>query len=299
MITLCSVIYGLNNSYLPHFLENISSKTKLINEISLCNLDYDENYCKTYTVDSINVHEFGLKNTKTIRNKIIWEPIGDNICAIGASVAHSFAMLQAIEMASNPFVFMSDPDVLFYTSVDQIYYDLIKKYDLKFVGAAHHVGIDYCCRFFPNVVNMLVEKKNLPPKNTFDIQAEDLLSMTRISNRYNYLFKDNYLCPGNHRSVIHKYPNPKGHTDTGMLLYAWNEMIQGKWLSFLTPDIHTYSTQFYRTNFNLKSKFPKIKLLHHATHAAFPSDNWIEFWNKFLEINKEIKSDKFMLCNAG
>jgi hypothetical protein len=285
MITLCSVIYDLNNRYIKYFLENIKNKTKLITEINLCNLDHDESYSKKYNIGNISVREFGLKNTKTLNGEVVWDTLNMHICRIGASMSHSFAMVQAVEMASNPFVYMSDPDLLFYTNVDSIYYDLLTKYDLTFIGGAHHIGINYSCKFFPNVVNLLVKKENLPPPNTFDINVEDVMvDNPGLLPKHKYLFVNNYLCPGRHKSVIDNYPNPEGHTDTGMLLYEWNERINGKWMSFLTSDVHNYTTQFYRTNFKLKEKLPTNKLFYHVTHAAFETSAW----DRFLKINGEI-----------
>lgn len=269
MITLCSVICKENSRYIPYFLENVIAKTKLINEICLCNTDLDENYHREYAILPVKIKEMGLKRANI--SGMCWRALG-----------HSFGMVEAIKYASNNYIYMSDPDLLFYTAVDELYYNWMQQYNLQIIGAAHHIGINYSCKYFPNPVNLMIKKSDLPPSGTFKgiIKANETALNNGLTNKYDSFFEENYLCPCRPSKIINEYPNPEGITDTGILLYWW---IKGKWLSFLTQDVHNYTSQIYKSNFQLKEKFPKTKLFYHATSGA---DSRHMFWDDFLKVSQ-------------
>jgi len=220
MITLCSVIYGPNNKYLEYFVNSINNKCKLITEIMLCNLNHDENYKKEYNSGKIRIKEFGLENTfVNTQGVTIWRPMNIEVWKIG----HSFGMLNAINLASNHLIYLCDPDTIFYTAVDEVFYNLMKKHNLKFIGAAHHISINYNCKYFPNIVNLLTMKQYMPPRGFFKgvVKAKNVLKAihnTENSDGFDELFENNYLCQGQHDNIMNYYPNPKGISDTGTLL---------------------------------------------------------------------------------
>lgn len=284
MISLCTVIYGPNNRYIEHFTNSLSKKCKLISETVIANLDKEEGYHKEYKIGEIQVKEIALKDTYfDKRNVLMWKPIEVEVWKIG----HSFGMLLAIQNATNKLIYMCDPDIVFFAPVDQIYLDLMEKHNLKFIGAAHHISLSYNCKYFPNIVNLMTKKEYLPKPGIFKgiIKAKNVLQ-NDLEDKYDYLFEENYLCQGSHDKVSRFYPNPSGISDTGTLLYYWNEVINGRWMSFITPDCHNYSMQFYRNNFQFKEKFNNLKLFYHATSGA---DNRHLYWDDYLKAYEESK----------
>lgn len=287
MITLCSVIYGPNNRYLEYFKESLIKKCKYVSEIVFCNLDHPEGYGREYTIGKVAVKEVSLPGSYFDGTKLMWKPANVELWKVG----HSFGMLQSINSASNSVIYMCDPDIIFYETVDQIYMDLMAKHDLKFIGAAHHIAINYSCKYFPNIVNIMTKKEYLPTPGFFKgrISATNVLKAihsVQFPPEIDAAFENNYLCQGSQDNIMESYPNPKGISDTGSLLYYWNESIKGRWLSFMTPDCHNYAMTYYRNNFNLKEKFPNTKLFYHATSGA---DARFPYWEDFERIYEENK----------
>ena len=70
-------------------------------------------------------------------------------------------MHECIDKASQPYIFLCDPDIFFYTAVDEFYYNALQSLQLDIIGASHHSATEIAQGYFPWHGNLLVEKEKL------------------------------------------------------------------------------------------------------------------------------------------
>lgn len=80
---------------------------------------------------------------------------------------HSLAMHFGINQTTEPYIMMSDPDVIFYTKgFDEYYLNLYNKYNLNIIGVSHYHHSDQPFYLnFPTIINCLIKKEKLPNSN--------------------------------------------------------------------------------------------------------------------------------------
>jgi hypothetical protein len=187
------------------------------------------------------------------------------------SIEHAVSLHYAIDLAVNPYLLLTDPDIIFFEDITKFYKDLMDENNLDCIGISHQNSIESAARFFPCVTNMLVKKKSLP-------DSEFLKNQLNITNVFNYkqymeAKKDgNYIAyPANGMYLLPGYmnlpfPNPTGNFDTGCALWMWSDIVKWKWLSFQTMNCHEYYSIYNRGN--VKVKINQKKLLYHCTHSV-------------------------------
>jgi hypothetical protein len=80
------------------------------------------------------------------------------------------------------------------------------------------------------------------------------------------------------------FPNPKGNFGTGVYLWLWAHQQNWKWLAFQTTDVFSYTTSYNRSNFKIKEKIPKQKLIYHGVSGTIKPDEVFErFKSKYEE----------------
>lgn len=291
MITLCLVSLNLIKRYEEYLKESILKHTKHISEVLYCDIDMEEGQ-QEETIRGVKFIRFAHPNTFTVNGKKIFKPSEASPHWVWAHVfAHPLGLTECIKRAINDYIYVCDPDTLFLGAADEVFLNLLNKYDLRFIGASHHAGINFASGWFPNAINLMTKKAYMPTEEFFAgkikmIRAINLPPAT--SDAFDHLMKDQFFFQGRMPEFMDRFPNKEGICDTGANLYLWNEHIKGKWLSFQSLDIHTYRTKFYRTNFGLKDNLPKItqvdKLFWHATGGQ---DEKQPYWSDFLKTYRE------------
>jgi hypothetical protein len=253
MISLCSVMLDHMQNYREIFIESIIKKTKLISEVVFSNNNKSPGFYKTWTINNIVFKEYGTAPEKPLVS-------GDE---------HGLGLNLAIEKATNKHVYLCDPDIFFYSAVDEFFLTLKEKYNLQAIGVSHHSAIVLCQTFFPWHGSILMSKKDLPND---DFLKEELP------------IKGKYLMAGNGNpkwmSYKEYYPNPEGNWDTSSALYLHAVQNKWKWLAFQTVDAHNYTTQYFRSNIKIQEKFKREKILHHAVSGALQRE---KIWENFKE----------------
>jgi hypothetical protein len=241
--------------------ESILQKTKLINEVIISVIDGHE---------EVKWEKRGVKFQKI------------NCCTpYGTNHQHALGLHECLNHTNNKYIMFCDPDIFFNTSVDEIYLEIIKKYNLDLIGVSHHAATNQAYSYFPCVMNMLVEKAALPDnvflKGHLRIR-NSILKDTPIPDESTLEQMDGkYLLAGPIKDYANSFPNKNENCnfDIGCNLYLWSEQQNWKWLAFQTLDCHWYDTTYFRSNVkNLKIP-PKQKLLYHNVAGAMSSANEI------------------------
>lgn len=291
MISVCAVTVAQdheqkNNSvFEPMFIESVVEKLNLVSEIIICNLSARENSFRERQIKGKKIINIGYSSNFFHKHS---HSVNDfKLLHLG----HPLGMRHAIENASNDLVLLCDTDIFFYSAVDELYHNIMQKYDLSYIGACPHGSILYSCKYFPNVLCMLTNRKYLPDKdfmyNKFSVQdivcgksgeckilSDDYPAVPEFLN-------GEYLIGRKIEEVAPEFPNPEGLFDTGVYLYLWAKRNNLNWLGFQPADIHIYTSQIYRTNLKIKDRLPIQKLFFHATGGSrcLYLDKFIEEYN--------------------
>jgi len=251
MITVCTVILDGIEPFYKIFLESVSTRTKLVDEVIVCKVDADNTYERSWSLNGITFKEFGLLGQYDWSR--MWQ-----------GVEHGLGLQECVDKAKNEYVMFHDPDVFFYTAVDAFYLSLLQDHGLNYVGVSHVASPRFAYTFFPYLSCSLVRKKELPPAEWLDGVIHD---------------DNDRLWPGKYLirakpTRPDQYPNPDGDFDTGSLLYLWAKEQNWKWLSFQTTDVHNYDTRYNRGS--VKLKLPPRKLIYHATSSTAANEQAVK-----------------------
>lgn len=256
MISLCTVILDGLEPFFEVLVNSIITRTKHISEILVAKVDAEDPNWKTETKrDNIVIKTFAA-------------PVVDK------GYGHALGLHAGIARASKEFVMFCEPDLFFYTNVDEFYLDLFNRHELNIIGITHHNACGECSTFFPYPMNLMVKRRALPDENwmkgylKFGRGLHKLEKGTKETNLQNADGK--FLIQGPIPEFQDRFPNqsPGCWFDIGCNLFLWNEDMKGKWISFQTLDTHIYTTKFYKSNFKLKEKFPGQKLVYHQTNCC-------------------------------
>jgi len=262
MISVATVINKrLEETYLPILLDSIIKGMPSVSEIVLAKYDAEPGF----------VHEEVVEGKKIVRF-YSGQPKGNlptEIC-----VSHALNLHAAIDRASNDLVMICDGDVFFYPGVAELYKGLMDQYAINYIGCSHPAAVTEAFTFFPNVLNVMFRKSEMPDQEFL----KDHLWMSKTmgitwteSDHYFGIERPlpgKYLLPSNVSNQSELFPNPTGHYETGCNVILWAKEKNWKWLSFQTPDVYNYSTQYQRSNFKLTGKIPRQKILYHATSGS-------------------------------
>jgi hypothetical protein len=244
MITLITVTMPVVERYLNFFVES-AKKLSLISEFIICRADMPPDFEKI----NGNIKEVGSKYHK--------ERSG-----LDMSHDHALALHSVLDIPpKNDLILISDPDIFFYTDVSSFYYELMQKYDLNIIGVARNNPQMYVQGYFPAIFNMLVRRSELP-KEFIKVEIGDKEYVDKFF-AFDLKWREQPL-------------EKPGHYDTGCLLEMWGRKNNWKWLSFLTGDVHNYSTQFMTAQPKIKDRLERKKLLYHQS-MSWPDDAFKEY----------------------
>ena len=282
MITLCTVVPDntqtdfLYKDFADIMIDSMLRNTKFITNVLIASPSYDRNLTefktiREWTIGQIKFHQFYCPSHQH-------------------EFGHADGLHACIDLATTSHLLFCDPDLFFYSAVDELYLNLMNKYDLQYVGCSHHSAVANAYSFFPYVMNSLVKKEDLPPPTwlkgllkyrggmlmvNIENPAEDDPSWPEAPGKY--------LLPSPVPDKWRKLPNLKPNIlfDTSVNLCIWGIENNWRWLSFQTIDTHNYSTKYYRGNFKITEKIPLQKLIHHCVRTS-PKNLKAEY-DKFLE----------------
>jgi hypothetical protein len=264
MITVCSVTVNEIDQYLPIFEESIVTRTKLVSEVLIAKADAPLNYQKTWENHGIKFHIFG---TLFYNHRL------------EQGEEHGIGLHECFKKSSNEYLMTCDPDIFFYKPVDEFYYNLLEKHKLQVVGISHCSSIKFCYTFFPNIMNLMLRKRDLP---------EDDFLKDKIYNQMgngNIKLHGRWLIRIKIPETVQEFPNPEGEFDTGCYLCYYAKLNNWQWLSFQTMDIHTYCPMHNRGTLKFKTN-DKQKFLYHATSSTCPTGHterfisYMQAWKK-------------------
>lgn len=250
MISICSVLLTSIKHYEEIFIESIVEKTKLVSEVIFAKNDSDESYYEEWEIRGIKFKKFGAKNHLLERH--------GNSCGN----QHGLGLNFAISKTSNEYIYLCDPDIFFYSSADEFFYNLMKKYNLNIIGCSHHAATELSGTFFPWHGNLLVKKKDLPDDKWLANENPA---------------KGKFLIAG--LGILHKnlYPNPNGNFDTASGLWLYSHQQNWRWISFQTNCVHVYTKLFFRGNVKINEKFGRDKLIYHAVSGSIEKEKWLPY----------------------
>ena len=296
MISFCCAVIGKNlNDYLAILTDTLCKHTTHVKEVIFVQTDFRKDRLLRYwNKNGIDFKLYGMKplDPPCPRN-LTWEK---TICG------HASGLHQALNKASQEYVWMSDPDIFLFSSVDQIYLDLMKKYELNLIGISHFNPEGQSYGYFPCIINCMMKKSNLPEENWLGgFQAQTGMRLDQNGENV-FSVGNNWIIPGPLKEYCNSFPNPNGIFDAGCNLWLWNEQKQGRWLS-LTLDTRSYysekflkdncgfvelvyplnyNTSNYKTNFGLTDDLGNIDILYHRTRGC--QEKSTSFKNLYLTL---------------
>jgi hypothetical protein len=258
MISLCAVELEGLQIFTDLLIKSAAKNTKLISEILIAKIGVGlEPNTISYYVDKIKVTKFNFPLTQRTQQ----------------GVEHALGLHACIDRSQTEYIFLSDPDIIYYSPVESLYLDLMNKHDLNIIGASHHSAAIMAYTFFPWIGNCLIKKANLPEQDFLKGYLKD--GPIPMDGKF--------LIPNKIDEFVNDFPNPKGHFDTGSNMTIWNKCKNGKWLSFQTIDCHHYTTTYCRGNVKLNYKLPKMKLFYHLVGVSNNRPEFLEQFTKAFE----------------
>lgn len=296
-ISLCTVVIDGLHNYLDIMIMSALKKLTFLHEIIICNIQA-EGPEKQEKIGNVLIRRI---NVPIFHKYATFSNISESY--IINNFGHALGLHECIDRSQAKYILFCDPDVIFYTAVDELYIELISKHNLNYIGCAHESANKLVYDNFPYLANSLVRRTDLPGdyflKNNLCFQ--DAIRITNNVEIYEQFKKatGKYLIRGAIPEFVDKFEIPTERTkevdfDTGCNLYLWAKEKNWRWLSFLSYDCQNYKTSYYRSNFNLKDKFKIQKLIHHQFSRFRKSEenSFLKFkqiYNESQEIEMENK----------
>jgi len=239
-----------------YFLQNLLQKTELVDEILIAKVDADENFKIEKNLGKIKYLKFGCPTDK-ITHSVTF-----------GGIQHAHGLHACMDRSKNDLLFLTDPDILLYNNLDRIYLDLLNTYNLNLIGCSHANSIEMASGYYPNHLNMLLRKSDIPPTDFLDPYLEN--RGYRINNKLELThcnFPGKWLIPGPIPEYVNLFPNKNGNFETSCNLYILGEQQKWRWLSFQTTNCVSYSTQYKRCNFKPLPNIQRTKLLYHLNNS--------------------------------
>jgi len=245
MISLC-IGTNLNQlSWLKILLQSVKKHATLINDIQVTLNDFN-GYDKYNILEIRGNH---IKITKDEQNTMM--------------LRHWTSLSQSIEYAKNDLVLMCDVDLFLKYKADEVFYNLMQQHNLDIVGVSHYMGYAQACKMLPNVIFTLTKRSTILEQPEYS--NVPILRHFLGTDLEKVKFKN--ISPFCIESQKNRYPNPEGHFETGssLALYVADKGL--KWLAFQTPDVHNYTTQYWKSNLKIK-KIERFPLIYHQTGSV-------------------------------
>lgn len=262
MISMCIVTLPEIEKYLTLSLNTVLKKRKLVNEILVCDVSKDSSYRHEETREGVTIKWFGVNLPELDCNDLFDQ-----------SSQHALALHEIMSCATNNYILLSDPDTLWFCAVDQMYFDLMSKFDLHLVGCCKVNAVDWeAPGHFPNPFSMMFKKQNMPG---LDYMPEHTLlrNGTKVPGKYlipplKYLDGKLDWFNGKPKYDMSMYAKKDGFCDTGAMLVPWAHQQGWRWLSFLTDDGRTYTNRWHRASVRVPYKEKPHDILYHSISSV-------------------------------
>lgn len=259
MITLCTVILKSAEPFVEIYKDWVLNRTKLVKEVCFCKVDSPSSLYYEEEKNNIKFRTFGYDFSGITKT-------------IGPGHQHALGLHECIDRATQPYLLLSDPDVFFYTFVDELYFNMMKDFNLDVIGVSHHASTEIAQGYFPCCMNLLMKKISLP-------NSEWMKGKFTVDGKY--LIID---AVEGHTDM---FPNKNKNYDTGVYLWLWAFEQNWRWLAFQTIDCHNYTTVYHKNNFNANLKFKKQKLIYHGVSGSITPGEVLGSFVKAYEESKE------------
>lgn len=273
MISVCTVILSRMDEYVAVISNSLARHSKHVKEVIFVKVDALAPGSRSWQADGIDYRIIDHPLTTATD----WNTRGFLLMVAG----HALGLHHAIDQAREEYVWLTDPDVFFFTAVDALYLDLIRRYDLGIIGISHFTPQQQSYLDFPCVTNCMVRKSDLPGQ-WLDFALQSGMRLNENCRKLQPM-PGKYLIPG--PVCPEQFPNPQGAFDVGCNLWLWAKEKNWRWLSFyrddgLMPNTNdgygfkdivyprNYRTDDYRTNFGLKDDLGNQDVLYHRTMAV-------------------------------
>lgn len=273
MVSVCTVILSRMEEYVSVLSHSLGRNAKHVKEVIFVKVDALAPGSRSWQSNGIEYRMIDYPVTE----ETDWNTRGFMLMVAG----HALGLHHGIDQAREEYVWLTDPDVFFFTAADELYLDLMWYYNLGIVGISHFTPQQQSYLDFPCVTNCMVRKADLPGV-WLDFALQ---SGMRLDERPRRLMPmpGKYLIPG--PICPKEFPNPQGTFDVGCHLWQWAKEKDWRWLSFYrnsgdlpnTNDEYgfkdlvypmNYNTGDYRTNFGLKDDLGHQDILYHRTMAV-------------------------------
>lgn len=284
MISLCNSTVERQLPFTKIMCQSIAKRSKLISEVCVTISDV-ENYSENW-IDN------GIKFTFRGGKPLLFPLIGKELNNTARCIQHAAGLSRAVEMATNDYIILSDPDIFYRTPVDEIFYDLLKVYNLDIVGVSHPAALTQSFTFYPNVIHSLVRRSSLCDEGF--LRNNDWLlkhpHMKEVKNAEKVVDEIKYLnlTPCAVKDNINLYPNQNGHFECGSNLCLYGIMHDWKWLSFQTTDVHNYTTQYFKSNIKIKERIQRKDLFYHQVGSAGIEHGYLK---GFIQLYNEFETE--------
>lgn len=253
MITLCTVAPKNYDEWLDVLLDSVFEYSQHVKNILVARSVQPEDPRKPTTE-----HEFKGIRIKKFDAVVNFHEHG-----------HALGLHACIDQVQTEYIMFCDPDLFWQSAVDDLYLNLMGKYDLNYIGCSHHSSVANAYSYFPYLMNSLVKVKDLPNENFLKghlkFRNGCIMSEGLKEGDPGEPADGKYLISSPIPGYWHKLPNIKPNVffDTGVNLCLWSIEQNWRWLAFQTPDAHHYTTKYFRGNFRINERIPLQKLLYH------------------------------------
>ncbi len=297
MISLCTVVVNDIKGYIPFLEKAIDKYTNQISEVFIANVSTPYEEEKKWVINGVKYNLFSIELIDRFHSSVQY--------------GHATGLHAGLNKATNEYVFFTDPDVFFCEVIDDLYLEVMEKYNLDVVGVSHHGGHNQCYTYFPCLMNMMIKRDKLPPKDflkghlhySWPTHLDQDLERRKLDFEFDwssviYENNGNFFIQGAIPEFMDQFPNPGGVFDAGCNLYIFAQQENWRWLSFQTMDCHWYDTLHYKTNFKLRERLYNKKriLLYHQVsstsaieHSALYGIKLVEEDGVHVDFHKEFK----------
>ncbi len=269
MISILTVTMNELAAYEKIFLRSVTTKLKHVKEVVIVH----------------NNTSRSLKQSWELENGVVVKKVGFEGHPEGNAFAHAAALHYGMSHVTGDYIMFSDPDIFFYGPTDELYLRMMEIYDLAVCGISIATPPILSATFFPAVINCMMKKCDLPDSEFLKCCMRQNCMWVHNDPEMKMLTPVNgqWIMPGAVVEHWKDYPNPNGTFDTMCNLWQWCRENNRRWMSFQTMDSHSYDTALYRTNFKLRDKLTRQKILYHVnggTSAIRANPNFIHDYER-------------------
>lgn len=299
MISLITVAYKPEpfDELIELFIKSILEKSKLISEIIIVHGKSPNEFIFERKIKNIKIINVAPKPQIIHHSQIRYKTNTTSLYK-----EHSMAMHYGLSLVTQPYVLMSDPDIIIYlNNFDELYLNLYEEYNLNIIGVSHYCPTDQpFYLIFPTIINCLIKKEKLPNVDWL----KSYLKLRPIKK--GCLSFDNwptldgcYLLGGCIPQKSNQYLNTNCYFNPGCNLWLWDKELGKKFITFVClPNKQEYKINSVFLSKNVKNIFDYTKIEKNKTllkHTVGWGKKYIDKYNLMKEWYKKSINKKFFI----